>query len=150
MKALVLLALLAAAGCTRPAAPTPAPETRKAAFWNGWDFTIGQGSTNVRWSRPVFDATGNPVDVTGATVVFRYRLINQSADAVQHAGSVTGTFPPRAASYLFTSADTATPGDYNVSFIVTLPIADGGADGSAETFAYPTDRFLKLQITPAP
>ena len=146
-----LLLLLALAGCHGSHA-TPDASARRlgSASWDGWDFALGQGDANVKWSRSIYDSIGNPVDITGASVVFRYRLMNQSTPAVSNAGAVTGPAGNRVATYTFTSADTATPGDYNASFVVTLPIADGGADGSAETFTYPSNRWLRFTITPAP
>lgn len=153
MKRFALVCLLALA-CSRGSAPAhvdaSAPVRKLGTESTAWDMTLGVGDTNVRFSRPVFDASGSPVDLTGATIQFRYRLINQSSPSVTNAGTVTGSAPPWEATYTFTGADTAVAGDYHGQFLITLPRPDGGVDGSQETFTWPSSRLLGFSIQALP
>lgn len=85
------------------------------------DFTIGQGDTGVPWAVTVYDANGNPIDLTGATsVILHYRIEDWSSAAVEVAGTVVGVAPMTHAQRIFQGSDTATPGVYDAEWLITL------------------------------
>lgn len=155
MKPVRLLALaFLALACSRGPAPEPdagAASARKvgAVVSPGPDFQIGQGDRNVPFAIPVFDQNGQPINLAGATVFFRYRTQTHEDAGVAASGKVTGAAPGMA-TYVFTSNDTATAGTYNASFFIVLPIADGGVDGSQEALTYPQTRFLRIKVNAGP
>lgn len=154
MKAIRLIALAALAlACSRGSAAridAGAPAHKVGLVTPGPDFVLTVGDNNVPFAVPVYDQSGNPISLPLGTVVeFRYRLQTDLDDGVESAGRVTGA-APGLATYVFKSADTTTAGFYNGSFVVTLPIADGGVDGSQQTFAYPQTRYLKIQVRAQP
>lgn len=128
----------------------PAPARLGGAVLPAPDFELGQGDSNVPFAVPVFDQQGNPVTLPAGTLVqFQYRIQTDQDAGVESAGKVTGS-APGLATYVFKASDTVTPGFYNARFIITLPIADGGVDGSQQTFSYPQNRLLRVRVRAAP
>lgn len=110
------------------------------------DFTIGQGDQGVSWAVPITDATGNTIDISGATsVILHYRIQDGSAVAVEVVGSVLGTTPDTEAQYIFQSSDTVAAGIFNAEFLITqasgerltFPACAGRTKLVFEVFAQP-------------
>lgn len=96
------------------------------------DFRAPQGGANIPWAQTITDAFSNPIDITGATVVFRWGPKNQTTPAADENGTVIGTSPQTQAQYVLTQADLANPaGNYSVQFEITK---------AGETFVWPVNR----------
>src|SRR5690348_3139484 len=95
-------------------------------------FTIGQGDTRPELVTVLEEEdTGDVIDLTGATVTFTMTYVNEDgslADAPtvdDEPCSVTDETGGEV-SYTFTSADTATAGEYDAEFQITF--GDGGIE----------------------
>ena len=115
-------------------------------------FYIKQNDTSPAILRQLLNAAGNPVDLTGATVVFNMASVAGTLVCNANAASVfTGTLPAELGGgtvtaadgwvrYIWTATDTAAPGQYIAEFQVTY------ADSSVETA--PNASFESVTITP--
>ena len=101
-----------------------------------YDFVIKQGDTLPLLTQTLTDSSGNPINLTGATVNLVVRslvsatpLINAPATVISPtAGTV---------SFAFSAAETATTGTFMATFVVT--------NGAAQQ-TYPTDGYLSIAI----
>jgi len=142
--------IIYASGISQPIPAPRAAAPKVGLVTPGPDFELTVGDNNVPFAIPVYDQVGNPITLPAGTVVeFRYRIQTDLDAGVESAGKVTGP-APGLATYVFKSADTTTPGFYNGQFVITLPIADGGVDGSQQTLTYPQNRMLKIQVRAQP
>jgi hypothetical protein len=106
------------------------------------DFELGQGDDKVPMQFTVTDQYGAYVDLTGATIQWVWAPKNGGTTATTAAGSVSGTTPNTQAKYLWLAADTATPGNYEGVFEITL--------ASTERITWPAGRKLQISIGAPP
>lgn len=102
------------------------------------DVTIKQGSTSPALTQTILDGSGNPLDLTGATVSLAIRALT-AANATVNPATVSDALSGLV-SYTFTTTDTAVPGIYTAEFIVTL---SGGA-----VYTWPNDGYLEISVEP--
>lgn len=106
------------------------------------DYTIKSGD-----SLPIFTDTLTYVDGTipplsSATLAFAMRSLTSLAP-VTLTGSATITNPSTGSvQYVPTAADTAVPGNYMASWVVTFPGGEG-------TMTWPTDGYLWVEVQPS-
>lgn len=84
------------------------------------EFTIKQGDTLPALNASLEDSSGNPVDLTGATILFRMRKVGAAALTVE-AAAVIVSATGGTVRYNWQTGDTATPGSYEAEFRCTLP-----------------------------
>lgn len=104
------------------------------------DFVISQGNTIPSVTATITDPTGNPVNLTSATVTFVMRSEQQASATVNAAATIVSA-PAGTVSYTFTTAQTGTPGLYNAQFNVT---ESGGG-----TYTYPNVGFMSIEVQPS-
>lgn len=117
-------AAAAAPTLTEPLGTTGYPKTRSTTLGT---FTIQQGDTHPSITCQLKQGVGTSseaaIDLTDAdTVTFRMRAIGATADTVSAAATVTSA-ATGAVSYPWSALDTATPGRYNVWWVIDW--ADG-------------------------
>lgn len=100
-------------------------------------YEIRQGDTHTALQATLKDASGNPVDLTGASVRF---LMGRSGQVTVDAGALIKDATGGVVWYVWQAGDTSTPGAYTGEFKVTFP------DGSVET--YPNSGELLIIINP--
>lgn len=94
------------------------------------------------------DAAGNPKDLTGKTVVFRYRVKNQTLPEVDDPVTVAADPTTGGVDWLPSSAAVASPvapglpGNYNGNWVINPGLPDQDT--------VPNDRYLWVQVWPAP
>lgn len=115
-------------------------------------FYIKQGDTSPAILRQFLDASGNPVNLTGATIKFNMAMDTGQLICNQKAATIfTGTLPAELGGatvtaaqgwmkYAWVAADTAIPGVARAEFQVTFN------DGSIETV--PNLGYETVTITP--
>lgn len=107
------------------------------------DILFGAGDLAPVVPYTLRDRDGNPVDLTGATVVVRFRDKDQLAAETTETVAVAQTVDPATLGTIaWTPSAPAAAGEYNLNWIATLPGA------KPETF--PPDRYLWMSILPAP
>ena len=105
------------------------------------DYYIKQGDTGLLIRSFCEDATGTPVDITGATVKFHMTNINGSATgALNASGTNENATSTGRVSYTFTAGQTANAGLYIAEWEITF----GG--GAIQTF--PNGRQMLIRILP--
>jgi Rib/alpha/Esp surface antigen-like repeat protein len=85
----------------------------------------------------LLDASGDPVDLTGASVRFVMATAAGATPAVDDAATLADA-ASGAVEYAWVAGDTDTPGEYVCEFEVTY------ADGSTQTF--PTEGYLAATV----
>lgn len=100
-------------------------------------FYIKQNDTSPSMLATLQDASGNAVDITGASVRFHLRPISSSTVTVDEAATIV-TADEGTVRYDWDAADTDTIGSYQAEFEVTY------ADASIETF--PNDGYIRVEI----
>lgn len=103
-----------------------------------YDFIIKQGDTLPILTDTLTYSNGDAVDLTEATVQFVLRSQNAPAPTVNAAATVTDA-STGSIEYLWSAADTAAPGLYEGTWIVTFP-------DSAGQMSFPTDGYLDVAI----
>lgn len=84
------------------------------------DFTIKQGDTLPALNASLKDSSGNAVDLTGATILFRMRKVGAASLTVE-AAAVVVSASGGTVRYNWQAGDTAVPGSYEAEFRCTLP-----------------------------
>jgi hypothetical protein len=107
------------------------------------DFFITQGDLAQSFVQQLSRADGSLPDLTGASVFFRYRnLDNDAGPEVIAAASIVGVPTNATVQYDWQTADTATPGvllaDWKVVYV-------GG-----KTESFPSGRVLRIKIKAKP
>lgn len=102
------------------------------------DYKVGQGDTKTL-TETLLDAVGVAIDLTGATVEFRFRIVDDTAPAIVKAATVVTPLEGKVSVALL-PADLATPGEYDVSWWIT---PSGGA-----RYTWNANRFLRLHVHP--
>src|SRR4249919_3452502 len=98
-----------------------------------------QGDTASALTATLRDANGVAVNITGASVHIDVVPIHGGAKTVDAAATIVDA-PTGQVSYTFTAPQTATPGDYLATFVVTF----GG--GAIESF--PNAGYYLVTINP--
>lgn len=106
------------------------------------DFFLGQGDDKVPMVFTITDQYGAYVDLTGATIHWVWGPKNGGTPAITASASPVGTTPNTQAQYLWLAVDTATPGNFEGVFEITLP--------STERFTWPYGRSLQISIGAPP
>ena len=101
------------------------------------NFTIKQTNTSPILGAQLKDANSDPVDLTGATVVFNMADINDRVVVNGAACTVTDEENGRV-QYEWQTGDTARNGIYHGEFKVTY------SDGSIESF--PNSEYLSINV----
>lgn len=101
------------------------------------DLTIRQGDTTPAFTTTVTDQSGDPLNLTGATVTFIMRALSAATPAVNAAMAITDA-AAGAVQYSWSSSDTETPGLYMAELHVTL---EGGG-----TYTYPNVGYLQIEV----
>lgn len=99
-------------------------------------FYIKQGVTTPAYTATIYDANGNILNLTGASVNFQ--MTNEYAGNVVNAPATITNAALGQVSYSWASADTATPGLFSTEWKVTL---SGGG-----TYIYPNAGYGLVQI----
>ena len=101
------------------------------------DLTISQGATTPVLSQTITDASGNAVNLTGATVTFLMRQLSSSSLTVNAAASIVS---PSAGTvqYSWAATDTATAGMYMGQFHCVL--SGGGI------YDFPNEGYLEVEV----
>lgn len=100
-------------------------------------FYIKQNDTSPSMLATLQDASGNAVDITGASVRFHLKPIGSSAVTVDAPATIV-TALDGLVRYDWQAADTDTIGSYQAEFEVTY------GDGTVETF--PNDGYIRVEI----
>lgn len=107
------------------------------------DIFFGAGDLAPVITDTLFGPGGEPLDLTGATVVIRYRDKDQMTDEVIESVTIMQTTDPATLGDIaWTPVAAAVAGDYNTNWIVTLP--------GSKPMTIPNDRYLWMQVLPAP
>ena len=101
------------------------------------DLIIRQGDTTPLLQQTILDASGNAMNLTGATVTFTLRALTSNQPVVNATAQILNA-ATGLVQYAWTASDTATPGLYMGEFHVTL---SGGG-----TYTYPNDGYLDIWI----
>jgi hypothetical protein len=104
------------------------------------DIFFGEGDRAPVVTDTLIGADGEPIDLTGATVVMRFRLKDETDSQTSEAVDVVGD--PADGEVEWTPATGRAAGDYNANWVVTM---SGG-----EQVTVPNDRYLWMQVQPAP
>ena len=84
---------------------------------------LKRNDTQPYYFAQLVDSSNNPVDLTGASIVFTMKLVDGPIKVNRQAATITnatnGEF-----EYRWSAGDTDTPGIYNIEFEITL--AGGG------------------------
>lgn len=104
------------------------------------DITLGAGDRSPLVTWTILDRAGNPVDLTGATITFSYRLIDGSSAGVTEPGAIVGT--PTKGNVSWHPAPGIAAGIYHASWGVLL--------ASADPLTYPSDRWLVMKVLGSP
>jgi hypothetical protein len=106
------------------------------------DFLLRQGDTTSAITAILEDEAGTPVDIEGATIVFRMTPIEGGATKVDAAASNNQGADVNigAVSYTWAAADTDTAGLFLAEWIVTFT--------SGDVQSYPNDGYLHVRVTP--
>lgn len=107
------------------------------------DFELTVGDDKVPMDFAITDFYGAPVDLTGATIRWKWGPKNGGVPAVTSAADVTGTTPGTKARYVWLAADTVAAGNFEGQYLITLA-------GATEAFAWPRGRSLQIQIGAGP
>lgn len=101
------------------------------------DFYLKAADTKPDLTATLLDAAGVAVNLTGATVEFAMKKNGGSSTKVSAAATLV-TPSAGTVKYVWQSADTDTPGDYNAEFEVTF------GDGTVLTF--PNSGYFTINI----
>ncbi len=104
------------------------------------DYTIKQNDTEKKLEATLRDAADVAVDLTGATIVFSMRRLDDRTVVISKQ-TVTITNPPGTdgkVEYPWKLSETATLGEYEGEFQVTF------SGGGVQTF--PNDRHIRIRI----
>lgn len=101
------------------------------------DLVIRQGDTTPAFVQTLLDASGNPLDLTGSSVVFVMRAITAAAPTVEAAATINDPING-VVEYDWSTADTAVSGIYAAEFHVT--------DASGGTYTYPNNGYLEISV----
>jgi BppU N-terminal domain len=101
------------------------------------DLVLRQGDTTPALQQTILDASGNVVNLTGATVTFVMRALTSTTPVVNTNATILNA-ANGTVQYSWAAADTATAGLYMGEFHVTL---SGGG-----TYTYPNDGYLDIWI----
>jgi hypothetical protein len=101
------------------------------------DIYIKQGDTAPIVEAVLLDANQLPVDLSGATVVFRMASRPGVAPIVDETATIVDAGAGRV-SYAWAAGDTDEPGTYLAEFVVT----------SSEQQTFPNMRYLVVEIKP--
>lgn len=102
------------------------------------DFTAKQGDRLPAITSQLYDDMNDPVDLTGATVTFRMRTVDDTTLVVDAAGEVADTPEEGRVRYWWDADDLAEAGLYLADWVVSFP------DGRTQT--YPGDRHLIIEV----
>ena len=102
-------------------------------------FNIKQIDTSPQIGAILKDGSGNPVDLTAATVRFHMKRIGAASASITSAATIVDE-DAGSVKYVWTTGDTATAGTYLAEFQVTY------TGGGIETF--PNDSSISIEITP--
>lgn len=102
------------------------------------DWNVKQGDTSPAITSTLKNTDGSTINLAGATVKFVMRPQSSTSPTVNAGATITNTTNPANVQYTFTATDTATPGQYMATWIVTF------ADSSVMTF--PTDGYLEVVV----
>lgn len=104
------------------------------------DFSLVQGDRAPSITATLTDATGAAVNLTGGTVTFKMRILDESRPAITGVATIVNA-ATGAVRYDWASGDTDTPGVYLASWTLTLA-------GKPQTFpAYRVKRVL-VEVIP--
>ena len=101
-------------------------------------FYVKQNDTSPAMLATLQDASGNAINITGASVRFHMRKIGRT-ELIVDADVAIVTEESGLVRYDWDAADTDTIGSYQAEFEVTY------ADASIETF--PNDGYIRVEIT---
>jgi hypothetical protein len=104
------------------------------------DIFFGKDDTAPALSEQLLAPGGTPFDLTGATVVFRFRLIDQSGAQVSQAATIVGDHTQ--GNVAWQPAAPLPPGLYHANWVATLA---GGA-----VITVPNDRWLIMKVLEGP
>lgn len=102
------------------------------------DFFLTVGDQQPVIQATLLDPDGNPIDLTGSTVVFSMAPTTRSGTTMGGAATIVGDPTLGVVQYAWQEIDTIESGDYDAEWIVT------GGDGRQMTF--PNDRSLRIRI----
>jgi len=102
-----------------------------------YDFVIKQGDTLPVFTWTITDSSGAPINLTGSTVNLVVRSLVSSAPLINTAATVVSA-ASGTVSFAFTTAQTATPGTYMATWVITT------SGGGTQTI--PTDGYLSIAI----
>ena len=101
------------------------------------DINLKQGDRLPALYAVLTDANGTPVDLTGGTVIVKFKLIG-GGTGTEKGGTCTIVDAANGqVSYAWGATDTATPGDYNLEFVATL----GG-----KQMTFPNEGYASMRI----
>lgn len=103
------------------------------------EFFIKQGDTSSAITAQLKDDAGNPVNITGASVLFKMQPYTGTGSEISAAATITNAAEGRV-SYTFTAPQTADAGWFAAEWQVTF------AGGAIQTF--PNDRETLVAIRP--
>ena len=103
------------------------------------DLTITQGDSTPVFTDTILDASGNPVNLTSASVTFVMRNLANASPTVNASASITNAAAGEV-QYSWNTGDTATAGEYMVQWRITL---SGGG-----TYTYPNVGYRSVEVQP--
>jgi hypothetical protein len=104
------------------------------------DIFFGAGDRAPSHSQPLIGPDGNPIDGTAKTLIFRYRLTDQTAPEVRDTASWSGS--PTLGIGLWVPSAPMPAGTYHANWIVQYGLSD--------QMTIPNDRWLIMVVKPVP
>lgn len=102
-------------------------------------FNIKQNDTSPQIGAILKDGSGNPIDLTAASVRFHMKRIGASTASVTADATIINA-DAGSVKYAWSTGDTSTAGSFQAEFQVTY------TGGGIETF--PNDSSIAIEITP--
>lgn len=107
------------------------------------DIFFGEGDSGPIVDDTILDSNGAPVDLAGATVVFRYRDKLQVGAEIDEPAAITQTSDPLTLGDVeWAPAGPMQPGNFNANWVITF--------GSGTPITFPNGRYLWMQVWPKP
>lgn len=107
------------------------------------DIPFGEGDVGPAVDDVILDGLGNPMDLSGATVVFRYRDKDQLSAEINEPAVVEQTTEPLTMGAVsWTPAGPMPPGEFNANWVVSF--------GGSAPVTFPDDRYLWMSVLPKP
>lgn len=102
------------------------------------DYFVKRGDDSPAITSTLYDAAGDPVNLTGATVRFFMSKRGSDSTTVAGNGEIADDETTGVVSYEWQEGDTDDPGDYEAEWEVTF------AGGAKQTF--PNSGFVRVRI----